>query len=194
MGFTSPSSTSPAEQVRALSAKKDSIQLQLDAQLSILKANNATLHTPPLVDAKGFPRDDIDVWAVRHARVRVIELRNDLDKVMQEIATALVAVYDPTVAGRVLMSTEKVKRSPFAKVGAVAPGGPAAEAVRLQSTQNRTLLTLHRACNEKISFSSLGISHTHRSPRRRCNLWLTWSPLTRKRVCLAHPVIELTLS
>jgi 26S proteasome non-ATPase regulatory subunit 9 len=61
MGFTSPSSTSPAEQVRALSAKKDSIQLQRDAQLSILKANNATLHTPPLVDAEGFPRDDIDV-------------------------------------------------------------------------------------------------------------------------------------
>jgi hypothetical protein len=55
---------------------------------------------------------------------------------MQEIATALVAVYDPTVAGGVLMSTEMVKRSPFAKVGAVAPGGPAAEAVRLQSTQN----------------------------------------------------------
>jgi 26S proteasome non-ATPase regulatory subunit 9 len=135
--MSSSSSTSPAKQVRALSAKKDSIQLQLSAQLSILKANNATLHTPPLVDAQGFPRDDIDVWAVRHARVRVIELRNDLDKAMQEIGTALEAVYDPNAGSGAGLTTDggsddagTLKKSPFAKVGGVSPGSPAAEAVR----------------------------------------------------------------
>lgn len=30
-----------------------------------------------LITLDGFPRDDIDVLAVRHARVRLIELRND---------------------------------------------------------------------------------------------------------------------
>lgn len=36
----------------------------------------STMHSP-LVTLDGFPRNDIDVLAVRTARVRILELRND---------------------------------------------------------------------------------------------------------------------
>ena len=43
----------------------------------------------PLVDAEGFPRADIDIWAVRHARVRVIELQNYISAIVERIKGAL---------------------------------------------------------------------------------------------------------
>lgn len=38
--------------------QKENIEAELDAQVSILKANNSTLHSS-LVDKEGFPRADI---------------------------------------------------------------------------------------------------------------------------------------
>ncbi|KAJ8080535.1 putative 26S proteasome regulatory subunit [Marasmius tenuissimus] len=133
MGFILPSPDSPAEKARALMAQKQNIETELDTHLSILKANDCTLRSP-LVDGDGFPRADIDIFAVRGARVRIIELRNDLEAITNEIGKALEAVYDPSIAadnkGSATMtpsaSTDSPK--PFAKVDGVAPGGPAAEA------------------------------------------------------------------
>ena len=65
-------------------SRKDAIEAEMEAQLSILQSNAVTIDTP-LVDSEGFPRADIDVWAVRHARVRIIELRNDLKALMDEM-------------------------------------------------------------------------------------------------------------
>lgn len=56
MGFILPES--PREQVRTLMTHKENIEAELDAQVSILKANNSTLHSS-LVDKEGFPRADI---------------------------------------------------------------------------------------------------------------------------------------
>jgi 26S proteasome non-ATPase regulatory subunit 9 len=143
MGFTLPSPTSPAEQARTLMTRKDEIEAEIEAQLSILKANSSSLHSP-LVDAEGFPRADIDVYAVRASRVRIIELRNDLDAVMGAIGKALEGVYDPT-AGEVPPSASDPAAGtsgpgglpqPFAKVDGVAPSSPAAEAVRHGSSWN----------------------------------------------------------
>jgi len=132
MGFTLPSPTSPAEITRSLIAQRKTIEADIDAQVSILKANSSTLHSP-LVDPDGFPRADIDVYAVRGARVRLIELKNDLDAVMTEIGKALERVYDPTIEASAgpdssssVSNTEALR--PFAKVDGVAPGSPAAEA------------------------------------------------------------------
>lgn len=50
----------PREQVRILMTRKENIEAELDAQVSVLKANNSTLQSP-LVDKEGFPRDDIGV-------------------------------------------------------------------------------------------------------------------------------------
>ncbi|KAL0069796.1 putative 26S proteasome regulatory subunit [Marasmius tenuissimus] len=146
MGFILPSPDSPAEKARALMAQKQNIETELDTHLSILKANNCTLRSP-LVDGDGFPRADIDIFAVRGARVRIIELRNDLEAITNEIGKALEAVYDPSIAAdnkgsattAASASTDSPK--PFAKVDGVAPGGPAAEAVSFVSfvsTDSRT--------------------------------------------------------
>ena len=140
MGYTLPPPDSPTERARILVARKDALEAELEAQGSILKANNTDMRQP-LVDSEGFPRDDLDVWAVRHARVRIIELRNDLESLMDEIAKTLETVYprspplpeggESTAAsgaeGETTTSTELL---PFARVNGVAPGSPAADAVR----------------------------------------------------------------
>jgi len=117
-------------------SRKDSIEAELDAQFSILKANNATLQSP-LVDHEGFPRDDLDIYQVRNARVRTIELRNDLKAVTDDIAKALEAVYDPSAVPapasnsdgvETLTSAEEAATKPFARVDGVAPSSPAAVA------------------------------------------------------------------
>jgi 26S proteasome regulatory subunit N4 len=132
MGFMLPSSDGPAEKARALIARRTALEAQLDEQVSILRANGVDGRSP-LVDADGFPRADIDIWAVRHARVRALELRNDLTALTNEIAAALSAVYDPTTramddegAGRKVFTEEDA----FARVDSVSLGSPAARAVR----------------------------------------------------------------
>ncbi|KAH9065531.1 hypothetical protein EDB87DRAFT_1085240 [Lactarius vividus] len=137
MGYTLPSPDSPTERARELMARKDAIEAELEAQGSILRANNTDMRQP-LVDREGFPRSDLDVWAVRHARVRVIELRNDLTALMDEIAKTLETIYSrsptPPVEGRgdgaTVMGTEAAPSEllPFARVNGVAPGSPAADA------------------------------------------------------------------
>jgi len=134
MGFTLPSPTSPMEQARALITRKEHIEAEIESHISVLRANSSTLQSP-LVDQEGFPRADIDIYAVRGARVRIIELRNDLDVVTNAIAKALEALYDPSLRDRSSDSETKVpednRPKPFAKLNGVAPGSPAAEAVRM---------------------------------------------------------------
>lgn len=111
--------------------QKSNIEAELESHISILKANNVTMQTP-LVDVEGFPRADIDIYAVRGARVRIIELRNDLKAVVDAIGKALEGIYDPTIqrSSQIDSSSERPLQ-PFAKVVGVAPGSPAAEAVRI---------------------------------------------------------------
>jgi 26S proteasome non-ATPase regulatory subunit 9 len=132
MGFTLPSPESPAEQTRTLIAQKSNIEAELESHISILKANNVTMQTP-LVDVEGFPRADIDIYAVRGARVRIIELRNDLKAVVDAIGKALEEIYDPALQRLGSSSQDSSDRTlkPFAKVDGVSPGSPASEAVRI---------------------------------------------------------------
>jgi 26S proteasome non-ATPase regulatory subunit 9 len=60
MGFILPAPYSPREQARTLISRKEGIEAELDAQFSILRANNSTLQSP-LVDNEGFPRDDLGI-------------------------------------------------------------------------------------------------------------------------------------
>ena len=129
---TNTEKTNPMEHARTLMARKDEIESEITTQAEILKANNTDLSSP-LVDSEGFPRDDLDVWAVRHARVRVLELRNDLKEIMGEIALALQSVYPPSSSKEPetpdTATNPPVQLSPFAKVDGVHPGSPAATAV-----------------------------------------------------------------
>jgi 26S proteasome non-ATPase regulatory subunit 9 len=147
MGFMLPSPTNPREHARALISQKENIEAELDAQFSILKVNNIDM-TTPLVDREGFPRADVDLYAIRHARKRINELRNDYKAVMNEIETALQAVYDPSTAGSSPVASQEVSQHAslsdsaeslvaFARVDGVAPNSPAAEAVRLHQAHRR---------------------------------------------------------
>lgn len=132
MGMTLTPKETSADQVRALMARKDAIEAEIKDRLEILKTNNCTMQTP-LVDSEGFPRADIDVWEVRHARVRIIELRNDLSAVMDTIMNGLQGVFDPAVStssqSDMPAASNPSGLHPFAKVDGVAPGSPAASAV-----------------------------------------------------------------
>jgi 26S proteasome non-ATPase regulatory subunit 9 len=132
MGFILPSPTSPVTQAQALMLKKSAIETEVQSQISILQTNNIDM-TTPLVDAEGFPRADIDIYAVRKARVRIIELRNDLKDVMNEAGKVLEEVYAKTPEPDLGMEsqeqgTQRDGLVPFARVDGVAPGSPAAEA------------------------------------------------------------------
>ncbi|KJA16473.1 hypothetical protein HYPSUDRAFT_71316 [Hypholoma sublateritium FD-334 SS-4] len=126
MGLTLPNPDGQMEYARSLMAQKDNIEAELESHVSILKANNVTMQTP-LVDFEGFPRADIDIFAVRSARVRIIELRNDLKAVMDSIGKALEGIYDPALFTHTDEAASETLK-PFSKVEAVAPGSPAAEA------------------------------------------------------------------
>jgi 26S proteasome regulatory subunit N4 len=134
-GFELPSPTSPAEQARALMAHKDALEAELRAQGEILASQAGATMSSPLVDAEGFPRADIDIYAVRGARVRVIQLRNDLAAVVDALALALQGVYDPALripaapAPAAPPLSDAQADVPFAKVNGVLSGSPAAEAV-----------------------------------------------------------------
>lgn len=138
MGLMLPSPDSPRERARTLIAHKDAIETEIGAQADILKANSCDM-TTPLVDREGFPRADLDIYAIRRARTRIIELRNDLRDVTNDIGKVLEEIYDPSVATSVSLtsasaevasqpsSSEDEKLKPFARVDGVAPESPAAE-------------------------------------------------------------------
>jgi 26S proteasome non-ATPase regulatory subunit 9 len=112
----------------------------------------------PLVDPEGFPRADIDVYTVRHARAALVRLRNDHRAVVEEMGRVLQVVYAApegqevaavvrteggAVERRSVNGTGRVQVA-LAKVNAVAPGSPAAQAVRffLFSAFSRILILL----------------------------------------------------
>lgn len=71
-----------------LSAQLSSISAQVDAHRSVLAQNDANMRTA-LIDAEGFPRADMDVAAVRNARVALLRLRNDEQVVRDQMALLL---------------------------------------------------------------------------------------------------------
>ncbi|KAI0050416.1 hypothetical protein FA95DRAFT_1555751 [Auriscalpium vulgare] len=130
MGYTLPTPDSAAESARTLIARKEAIELEIETHASVLRANGTNM-SEPLIDREGFPRADLDIWAVRNARVRIIELRNDLKTAMDDVAKALERVYDRSAqTGEGSGAEQELPKEevPFAKVNGVAPGSPAADA------------------------------------------------------------------
>ena len=121
-------STDPVYDLDTLITLKSTIEAEIETQVAILRMNNSTLSSP-LTDGEGFPRPDIDVWAVRHARVKIIRLRNDLSSSMDKIAIALEDLHASRLAGADGDAEIPQSLLPFAKVDAVAPESPAQLAV-----------------------------------------------------------------
>lgn len=62
------------------------------AMATLQTQKNVGLHES-LVDPEGFPRDDIDVWAVRQARHTVATRHNDLKKIGEELKILVEATF-----------------------------------------------------------------------------------------------------
>lgn len=80
------------DRVMKLIQDKDRIEREIREHTAVLETNNVGMHDA-LVDAEGFPRSDIDVYKVRHARHRIICLQNDHKNLMKMIERGLAEVH-----------------------------------------------------------------------------------------------------
>ncbi|KJE93800.1 26S proteasome non-ATPase regulatory subunit [Capsaspora owczarzaki ATCC 30864] len=80
------------EEARRIARDKARMEADLAALLSALSSHGADMASP-LVDSDGFPRNDIDVHAVRSLRNQVVVLRNDLRAIMKQAEVALQALH-----------------------------------------------------------------------------------------------------
>lgn len=69
--------------------EKEKIEKKINDLGQVLVVNKNAGMNEPLVDADGFPRNDIDVYQVRTARSQIICLQNDLKELMKEIERGL---------------------------------------------------------------------------------------------------------
>ncbi|EPY50179.1 26S proteasome regulator [Schizosaccharomyces cryophilus OY26] len=76
------------EELKRLEKKKLEIEEEMKELQNVLIRENVTMHTP-LVTEDGFPRSDIDIPTIRPTRHKIITLRNDYNKIEDEIKKAL---------------------------------------------------------------------------------------------------------
>ncbi|GAA5989790.1 hypothetical protein JCM5350_002942 [Sporobolomyces pararoseus] len=126
-----PSSTAPlSERISSLLTRRSNLEALLSVHYSTLSQNNESTMSTPLVDPQGFPRSDIDVAAVRNARVEIIRGRNDLKDIEKEmellVQEGLARGEGGTPRAKEEMTSEERKEQtgPFAKVNSVAPDSP----------------------------------------------------------------------
>ncbi|XP_025269355.1 26S proteasome non-ATPase regulatory subunit 9 isoform X2 [Camponotus floridanus] len=111
---------------------KEKIESTLQALKELLDSNQIDMDES-LVDSEGYPRQDIDVYQVRHARHKIICLRNDHKALMKKIEEGLHKVHalaegskaQDSVTPNVSDSLETETLEPFLRVNLVSPGSPA---------------------------------------------------------------------
>ncbi|XP_074015673.1 26S proteasome non-ATPase regulatory subunit 9 isoform X2 [Numenius arquata] len=124
--------------VQQLVKRKDEVEAQIKACYELLEGQKGVGMEEPLVDAEGFPRDDIDLYQVRTARHNIICLQNDHKALMKQVEEALHQLHarekekqarDEAEALAEAMSQAQSLPQAFAKVNAVTPGSPASISV-----------------------------------------------------------------
>ncbi|XP_033227767.1 26S proteasome non-ATPase regulatory subunit 9 [Belonocnema kinseyi] len=122
--------------VLQLMAEKDKIERDLKDAHATLESNHVGMNDA-LVDSAGYPRADIDVYQVRHARHKIICLQNDYKAIMKKIEEGLhkvhglsgISVHESSTAEAAPSAVqESVYLEPFLRVNLVTPGSPAASA------------------------------------------------------------------
>ncbi|RGB26610.1 26S proteasome non-ATPase regulatory subunit 9-like protein [Rhizophagus diaphanus] len=136
---------------RQLMGQKDAIENELKELEQILKGQGVGMDEP-LVDESGFPRDDIDLVAVRTARSKLISLRNDHKDIMKQIEEALHAMHAENKANKEDKSVETAinRPRPFAIVNSVAPDSPAREAGLLKGDEITRFGSIHSGNHQKL--------------------------------------------
>uniref|UniRef100_A0AC34QNQ0 Nas2 N-terminal domain-containing protein n=1 Tax=Panagrolaimus sp. JU765 TaxID=591449 RepID=A0AC34QNQ0_9BILA len=118
------------DDAKDLIAKRDQVDKEIEEHFTVLKNNGVDMKTA-LVDSEGFPRNDIDIYAIRDARVKIIRLQNDRSALSKEIEEKLAEIHTSKSAGNGNLEDEKaVHRTtnrPFLKISRVEPDSPADE-------------------------------------------------------------------
>ncbi|CAK9781111.1 hypothetical protein CC85DRAFT_135051 [Cutaneotrichosporon oleaginosum] len=83
----------PREYARALMQRKEEIEKEIDRLKDVLATHGASADTA-LVDPEGYPRGDIDIYSIRHARAALVRLYNDRAEVMRRLASALESAFE----------------------------------------------------------------------------------------------------
>ncbi|CAL8135379.1 unnamed protein product [Orchesella dallaii] len=121
------------EDILKLMKARDEIDEKIVALGGILESNRVGM-TEPLVDQEGYPRNDIDVYQVRHARHKIICFQNDYKALTKRIDSSLAKYHQrlkdqgtsgTPMAMEVDSPTSEVVLSPIAKVNLVSEGSPA---------------------------------------------------------------------
>ncbi|XP_045612882.1 26S proteasome non-ATPase regulatory subunit 9 isoform X1 [Procambarus clarkii] len=117
------------ESVMALIEEKEKLEQTLKELWDVLKSNNVGM-TEPVIDSEGYPRSDIDVYQVRHARHQIKCLQNDHTALLRHIEEGLAVVLSPSNVeamdpNGVSVSPPTPSREPFARVDYIALGSPA---------------------------------------------------------------------
>ena len=100
-----------------------------------------------LVDRDGFPRQDIDVYQVRHARHKIICLQNDHKAIMKEIEEGLHQIHMQTSETAMECSKaeeqaeKEINYKPIAKVNFVDDDSPAFTAVSTNNLNSHKVVT-----------------------------------------------------
>ncbi|XP_043500163.1 26S proteasome non-ATPase regulatory subunit 9 [Polistes fuscatus] len=115
--------------VLQLMKDKDKIELDIRMFKDILDNNHVGMNDA-LVDSEGYPRQDIDVYQIRHARNRIICLTNDHKALMAKIEAGLHKVHSLSGNQAQEASTtsdivEPFSSEPFLRVNLVSPSSPA---------------------------------------------------------------------
>jgi 26S proteasome non-ATPase regulatory subunit 9 len=109
---------------------KDSLEEDIKGLYEVLKSQGAGMDDP-LVDEEGFPRADIDVYQVRHARHNIRTKSNDLKDLLKKIEAGLHNLHAQAREGVGLeqdiasLSTGRENPTPFARVLVVCSDSPA---------------------------------------------------------------------
>ena len=130
MATSSESGSAPTRaSLLQLDHDRSKMEEELKEMLDVLKGQGVGMEEA-LVDAEGYPRNDIDVYQIRHARNRIICLRNDLKDIMAKIEAGMHGLHEKSrTEGNGTNCAENVSVPPpcFAIIDIVTPGSPAQE-------------------------------------------------------------------
>ncbi|XP_037919489.1 26S proteasome non-ATPase regulatory subunit 9 [Hermetia illucens] len=165
-------------QTLQLIAEKDAIERKIQEYGQILETNNVGM-TGSLVDAEGFPRNDIDVYQVRHARHQIICLQNDLKALMKQIEKGIEEIHadarreeqgqtSPKFAG--FSESEggaeatEFELRPFIKVDLVSSGSPAEDAGLMANDRILEFGSIN--CKNFVNLNTIAEVVKHREKQR----------------------------
>ncbi|VUZ56424.1 unnamed protein product [Hymenolepis diminuta] len=115
------------QEFQELEKRRKAIEAEIDAYTEILKSNkNVGMHGP-LIDPEGFPRNDIDLVAVRMARNKIICLNTDYKELMaklEDVSSRLLAKQTSTAEPMDTGTPDELPPKAFLNVDQVTPGSP----------------------------------------------------------------------